>query len=262
MIGVGSVGFFASSGGGSVYDADAQVFFTANSTLTDIAQKNAINQFVLDLKSFSLWIKAYSLQFLFLGDSTRNSINLINPSLYTHTYSSGFTFNSASAIPNGTSAYINTNLNSQSVLDLNNNSIGIYSQVNNTYSAVDIGASNGSNIHFDIELFYGGLYSSNNCAYPSPITTRTDGFFLNTRNIFSEWKIYRNGGVISTPTLSSVSELNYTHYLCARNSNNVATFFSNRPLSLFWAGQGLNDTEASNLNTCINTLMTTLGINV
>ncbi len=36
------------SSGGSAYDSDAQAFFTANSTLTDTAQKNAINQFYID----------------------------------------------------------------------------------------------------------------------------------------------------------------------------------------------------------------------
>jgi hypothetical protein len=249
------------SGGGGAYDSDAQAFFTANSTLTDLTQKNAINQLVLDLKSNSLWTKAYSVQFLFLGNSTKNSINLISPSLYTHAYTSGYTFNSSSAIPNGTSAYIDTNLNSQTVLDLNNNSIGIYSQVNNTDSAVDVGVSNTS-IHLDIELFFGGLYASNNNAYPGPVTTRTDGFFLNNRISSAQYKIFRNGMLLNTYNVNSVSELNFNHYLNCRNNNGLASFFSNRPLSLFWAGQGLSDTEASNLNTCVNTLMTTLGINV
>ena len=55
-----NVGTFASSGGVVSYDSDAQAFFTA-SGITDLTQKNAVNQLVLDLKSNSLWTKIKAL---------------------------------------------------------------------------------------------------------------------------------------------------------------------------------------------------------
>jgi len=69
-----NVGTFASSGGGVGYDSDAQAFFTANSTLTDLTIKGAINQLYLDWKSYGVFTTIKDCKLLMLGDSTKTAI--------------------------------------------------------------------------------------------------------------------------------------------------------------------------------------------
>ncbi len=93
---------------GVAYDTDAQAFFTVNSTLTDTVQKDAINQFVLDLKSNSLWTLGKYLYLGFLGDSTKVKYNLFSPASNVLTISSGWTYDAQGMQGNGTSAYAQT----------------------------------------------------------------------------------------------------------------------------------------------------------
>jgi hypothetical protein len=126
---------------GSSYDADAQAFFTA-AGITDTTQKSAVNQLVLDLKSYSIWTKMKALYPFVGGAATPHSYNLKNTSQYQITWNGGWTHSSTGALPNGTNAYANTGFNPSTVLSSTNGNIGVYlrndSGVGNT---VDFGAN-------------------------------------------------------------------------------------------------------------------------
>jgi hypothetical protein len=257
-----------SSGGGSSYDSDAQSYFTANSTLTDVAQKNAINQFVLDLKSNSLWSKGKIFQFAFLGDSTKNKYNLFNPS-NVFLYTSGWTFDGQGETGNGTSAYIDTNTQYTSLItDQTSVSGGIYSQTNSASSACEIGITDGGysvGIQFlpkeaDNKTYWGlGDYVLNGSASLIADSRGNLGF---SRLNNTTKKVYKNGTSLAS---HSSSVTNYTDTLslvfgARRTGASSFISFSSRKITLRYLFSGLNDTEMANLNTCINTLLTTLSI--
>ncbi len=267
--GRGRVGARVISGGGAPsYDSDAQAFFTANNTLTDATQKNAINKFVLDLKSNSLWSKGKIFQFAFLGSSTKNKYNLFNPS-NVFLYTSGWTFDSQGETGNGTSAYIDTNTQYTSLItDQTSVSGGIYSQTNLSLDGCEIGLTNNNyngGLQFfpkapDNNTYYGvGDFVLNGA---SNIISDSRGNISFSRINNTTKKVYKNGTSLAS---HSSSVTNYTDTLslffgARRISSNTFINYSARKITLRYLFTGLNDTEMSNLNTCINTMLTTLSI--
>jgi hypothetical protein len=265
--GRGRVGARPSSGGGTPsYDADALAFFTANSTLTDTAQKNAINQFVLDLKSNNLWTLGKFLNFMFLGDSTRVKYNLFNPvdsnSAYRLTLASGFNFSSNGIQGNGTTAYIRTYFIPSSVWTINEGTYGFYSRTNQIRQEADMGAYlssiSGFRRHGPSNKQYYEL--NTNSWYDVHVNNiRTDGHHMVTRNSSSNARGFRNG--VKVITNSAPTNVNQSNEIFLA-SMNVWGAPSTKQYTLFYAFDGLTDAQSINLNTCVTTLMTTLGINV
>lgn len=258
--GVGSAGATTILNRGGGFDADAQAFFTANSTLTDVTQKNAINQFYIDLKSYSLFgspLRAF--WFDFLGNATRCSYNGANPIEQT-TYTSGWTFSSSGSKPNGTSAYCDTGINIRG-LNQNSQGIGIYIRENINESSCDIGTS--VTKYFIIASRWSTYFRSginqaelNNTTNPNSL-----GLFSVTRTSSNIVKQFKNGSLFGSYSDTSVTPENYNIYKGAGNRAGIWAP-SSKQFAFTYIDNGLTDTQVANLNTCVNTLMTTLGINV
>lgn len=244
---------------GSSYDTDAQAFFTA-SGITDAAQKNAINQFYVDLKSYSLFgspLRAF--WFDFLGNATKCSYNGANPTEQT-TYTSGWTFSSSGSKPNGTSAYCDTGINIRG-LNQNSQGIGIYIRENINESACDIGVS--VSFYHMIASRWSDLFRTgiNQTGLNDNANTDSRGLFSVSRTASNVTKKYKNGALVATNTDVSYQPDNYNVFKGAMNRQG-AIYFSSKQFAFSYIDNGLTDTQVANLNTCINTLMTTLGINV
>jgi len=95
------------TGGAAAFDADAQAFFTAAS-ITDSTQKSAVNQLVLDLKSYNIWTKIKALYPIVGGSASSHAVNLKTPGTYNLTFATGVTHSSTGMTGNGTSGYANT----------------------------------------------------------------------------------------------------------------------------------------------------------
>jgi hypothetical protein len=251
------------SGGDAAYDADAQSYFNANSTLTDVSQKNAINQFYIDLKSYSLFTLFHKFHFKFLGNSTRNGINGKNPANFTHNYSSGFTFSSSGETPNGTSAYVDTNYNFKTNSSINSASFGTYFRTNSTSGSQFYGALGLGNLLIHNNLSNGnfvfGDVSTNILSYTASPTTR---LICTVRESSSIHKAYRDGVLLGTNTGVITDFPNLNFYEHARNNNGTSSFFCTHEQTFSFTGEAMTPTQIANLTTCVNTLMTTLGINV
>ena len=263
-------GVIASSGGSS-YDPNAQAFFTA-SGITDIIQKNAVNQLVLDLKSNGLWSKIIDFRPCVGGNATPHSINLKNPALYTLTFSSGWTHASNGMTPNGTSAIAYGGLIPDNVgMTVNNNHVMLYSG-----TATGGGGSNqyemGSGNNTASVLFslftrrsgnFGGYDSGNyinnrNTAYP----TDGAGIFIGKVNSDLTSKFYRNGTLLGTKSITIQASLSsYQVYLGGFNEMGSTTYYSSKRIITSSFGLGLSDTDVTNLTTIVNTFNTTLGRN-
>lgn len=247
----------------SSFDTDAQAFFTANSTLTDTAQKNAINQFVLDLKSNSLWTLGKYLYLGFLGDSTKVKYNLFNPASNVLTISSGWTFDTQGMKGNGTSAYAQTGFIPSVSASQNNKSLFVYSQENIEGLFNDIGSQSSISLNRDILLpryagyFYGGLSIN---FIESIGNTNSTGLHLQTRISNGDYKFFKGATLLKSPNNPSTGQPDCEDYLGSYNSSGTPTWYSSRKISIYGRMLGLTPTQVANLNTCINTMLTSLSI--
>ena len=270
-------GCFISANGkppsGVAIDADAQSFFTA-SGITDLTQKNAVNQLVLDLKSANIWNKMKALYPVVGGNATSHSYNLKNTSAYQLTFSSGWTHSSTGMLPNGANAFANTNLNPTSIgMGQNSACYGVYSRTQSVSNSPFFGARNTADT-IEVSIFpnyaTNQLFSALNGAesYTLPYTnTNSKGLFCVNRVLSTAKQDWVNGVKIQTLTgaqrgATTVGNINEVITMGALNWAGTRYYFSNSELALAFISDGLTDTDLATLNTLTTTFQTSLSRNV
>ena len=261
--------------GGASFDADAQAFFTA-SGVTDLTQKNAVNQLVLDLKSNSLWTEMRALYPIVGGSATAHGKNLISPSLYSLNFSSGWTHSSTGMLPNGTSAFARTGFSPSTIFTSKDDSgVSYYSRTNRTKDyGVPFGCYDASN-----SISYLSRLSSNqsvlklntNTFTTTVINSVTDSRRLWTlnRNSSTQQSAFRNGTNLVTANVTSAALPTAELIIGANNpltsigSSSVSMeYYDNEEYSIFMFHDGLTGTQISTLNTIVTTFQTSLSRNV
>ena len=262
-----------SSSGASV-DADALAFMTAAS-ITDNTQKTAINTLVTDLKTYNIWTKMKALYPFVGGSASSHKWNLKDPrdldAAYRLVFSGGWTHSSTGALPNGTTAYADTKLNQNTVLQANNEHFAVYLRTNSLGTTVDGGLWNGTygtqifsraNVPVlsanDIFLAYGQQAA---VVYSYVTNTDSKGFYMVNRVSSSDVKIIKNSS-INNFSIAGAGKAELNFLLAARNNMGTADLFSNREQAFSSIGDSLTDTETSNLYTAIQNFNTTLSRNV
>ena len=263
MIGIGiGIPFYKAASG---FDPDASAFITA-AGITDQTQKTAINQLVIDLKSAGLWAKMKAIYPIVGGTATTCKFNLMNPAdtdaAFRLTFSGGWTFSAQGAKPNGTNAYADTYININSDLSQNNTHVSIYINENITSGdGIDIGNSIASgDFYFSAYYFSAGANSAisniNNTGLKTVTNNDTRGFYVSQRIDSSNRLLYKNGSLIDTFAAASTTPINAQVRLSKLNDG---VEHSSRRFASFTAGQGLTNTEISNLYTAIQSFQTILG---
>jgi len=248
---------------GIVYDTDAQAFFgrvsTAGGTLST-TEKQAVNQLVLDLKANSLWTPMKAI-YPMVGASAAACAQNLKSSSFTGTFTSGWTFASTGVTPNGTSASMDSGLNGSTTLSNNSTHLSFYSRSNPTATtSFDIGGYTGSSGAL-LACYYLGLgslshlygYPNDTAAATNPTDTRA--FYIANRSSATSNKIIRNSTILTTVNTSRTSTLASTNILIGYG--NVGAY-SNRECAFASIGDGLTDTQASNLYTAVQAFQTTL----
>lgn len=242
-------------------DPDAQAFITA-AGITDTTQKNAINTLVVDLKGYGIWSKMKAIYPFVGGTSTSHSYNLKNTLQFQIVWSGGVTHSSTGVTFNGTNGYGNTNLNTNSVSNPANYHQSIYSRTlggNNSW--VDIGNWVTGRINF-IQI------GNNANTYDNYIFDATSALGISNsgaramfmaNRINTSRKSFRNGVSIQSQTIAVGSNINLNVFIGAVNLNGNASNYIGRNLAFSTIGDGLTDTEASNLYTAVQAYQTTLG---
>jgi len=87
-----------------------------------------------------------------------------------------------------------------------------------------------------------------------------DGFFVGSARTSADRELYRNGSSVATNTTDQSSSGTLEFALHAYSA--TTGFYSNARISFAHIGTPLTDTEAANLSTRVNALMTALGANV
>ncbi len=273
---------------GSVsYDADAAAFFTAAS-ITDTTQKSAVNQLVLDLKSYNIWSKMKAIYPIVGGTSTTHKYNLVNPvdsdAAFRLSFSTGWTHSTTGATPNGSSAYANTFFVPSSNLTLYQGHLSYYSRTTGNPASNQSFMGNYNNTGFgDTKANFALIYTSagsvlsiqhstavaSDYASKSSETSRA-AFWMNNRtsSTATTLKIWKNGVAQANATTSIAGQILNTSstYLGARRNTTLsspqAESYTDAECAFASIGDGLNDTEAANFNTAVQAFQTTLSRNV
>jgi len=259
------------TGGAAAFDADAQAFFTAAS-ITDSTQKSAVNQLVLDLKSYNIWSKMKAIYPIVGGSAATHKWNLKDPrdlnAAYRLLFTTGWTHSSTGMLPNGTSAYAQTSLNGTTALTANNSHVSFYSRTNSDNIGMDFG--NTANAFGSITRSANALISdflgngSQFSASPDrlqPANTSSNAFFIFS-STSTNIKIYKNNTTLVSKGSATASAYPNTEILLSYGTTSGANRYSNRELSFASIGDGLSDAEASNFRTAVQAYQTTLSRNV
>jgi hypothetical protein len=246
----------------SSIDPDAQAFLTA-AAITDPTITSAIDTLVVQLKADGIWTKMKALYPFVGGTASTHKWNLKNPldtdAAFRLVFNGGWTHSATGATPNGTNAFANTFLNTSTQLTLNSHSFGVYSRTNNTttnlvygVTVTDLTSILTNNLGAG-NFVSGGL--SNLFTYTANPSTSLIMASRTSNIIFRGFR----AGVFLNQNINSISSLpNFTFYLGARNTTNIAQFFNVHQLAFSFIGDGLTDTEAGNLYTAVQAFQTTL----
>ena len=246
--------------GGVSYDADAQTFFTAAS-ITDTTQKSAVNQLVLDLKSYGVWTKCSAIYPIVGGSASSHAVNLKTPGTFNLTFATGMTHSSTGMVSNGSTGYANTNIIPSVNLSQNNTHVSYYSRTNVNLTQVEIGATTSGAAPLSIlEIRTSGISYLNLSAnaYITYTDANSQGFYIGSRTASNAIKLYKNNSNVASGTTASTGQANTALSLCAQNNGASRVNYSTKQCAFASIGNGLTDTEAANFYTAVQAYQTTL----
>jgi len=195
-----------------------------------------------------------------VGASAAACAQNLKSSSFTGTFNGAVTYASTGVTSNGTTGYMNTNLNSSVHLGLNNVHISVYLRTNVQADNCDIGNYNGSSSALTIysrtsgNTQYTRLHDENN---GSITITDSRGFRLGSR-LSSTAKINVNNSTITPISTNSVALINANIYLMALSNNNTPSQYTTREVAFASIGDGLTDTQVSNFYTAVQAFQTSL----
>lgn len=254
-------GFVASSIG--QFDADAQAFFdrvtTAGGSLS-ATEKTAVNQLVLDMKSYSIWSNMKAI-YPMVGASAAACAQNLKSSSFTGTFTSGWTFASTGATPNGTSAYMDTYFNPSSDASLTGFSFGSYIRNNDTSGTQVDGVFITSFAQHNFSD--GNMFSGSINELISYTANPSQRMFVHRRTSASFAESYRDSTSLGTATTTATSLPNGNYYIGARNQGGGSQIlYTTHEYAFYFFGLDLTNQNALNLTSAVNTFQTTLSRNV
>jgi hypothetical protein len=245
----------------SSFDPDAQAFITA-AAITDPTQQSAIINLVTDLKGYSIWTKMKAIYPIVGGTASQHKFNLKDPrdldAAFRLTFSVGWTHSANGMLP--TNAFANTYLNTNTQLNVNSHSFGIYSRTNNT---------SGTQVYGNFDIVAPFKFLQNNLTNGNFISTSINSLISYTANPSTSLlmlsrtsstlsKAFRAGVFLAQETFATSTLPSYNFYLGARNNTGNPDFYSSHQLAFAFLGDGLTDAESANLYTAVQAFQTTL----
>lgn len=219
--------------------------------LTDTTDKDYVNCIVSGLKSANLFTPHLFIKPYVGATAGKHKFNLMNPITdvagHPDSYFGGLTHNSLGVTGNGSTGYINTNFNASAKFSSKNRTYILYANdlLENSY---DFGALNGAFVGDSFASRFGGQ------AYPSiksisnggPFTVaNSSGCWIITRQDMTI-RVYRNGVLVKTFTVSNDIEPNVNLILAAAWVDTSVQYFSSRTYKYFAAmDQFLTDSQAA-----------------
>ena len=255
----------------STYTTRTAAFAIATG-ITDTTILNALNTFDTGLISNGLDTKMKAVYPFVGGTSTTCKYNFMNAvdtnAAFRLQFNGGLYFSTTGVQGGGVNGYANTYFTGSNWNNINNNSMGIYTRTTQgALSQCDIGAfsvpysNNFLASYYSDSKFYAvinGVDNSSNLTYTN---TESKGFYIANRTSSTVLNGWKNGTKIGTNTVAPVNLLNVPLYLFAYSNQGSPQLISTKELQFAFMGDGLSDTEASNLSTLVHNMQTTLGRN-
>jgi hypothetical protein len=230
---------------------------------TDLTILGALNTLETDMATYGLTSKMKALYPFVGGTAAKHKFNFMDArdldAAFRLTFSGGWTHSSTGALPNGTNGFADTFLNTNTQLNVNSHSFGIYSKTNNTSGTQVYGSFDTSGFKFlqnnltNANFVSGSL--SNVISYTANPST---SLLMLSRTSSTLSKAFRSGVFLDQETFAVSTLPSYNFYLGARNNTGIPDFYSSHELAFAFLGDGLTDTEASNLYTAVQAFQTTL----
>jgi hypothetical protein len=222
-------------------------------------EQSATMQLILDLKSYGIWTSMKAIYPMVGASAAACAQNLKSPS-FTGSFTSGWTFASTGATPNGSSAYMETNFNSSTDIGTNTGCLGYYSRTNNgPQNMVEMGAL-ATNYFFMHVCLSNTFYIMPNTqavvGYIAVANTNSSGFYQGYRTSSTEIGGRRNSTSYSGTI--AYAGVNLSVWLGARHIASGGEFYTNRECAFAYLGNTLTDTQAGNYYTAVQAFQTTL----
>ena len=250
-----------------ILDANANTYLVNSTNDGNATFKSAINQFVIDLKTNSLWTKMSRVYPFLGGTSAKCATDLVTGN--NGTFSGTFTYSANGPLPNGTNAYFDTGLNA-TTLTANNVHLSFDSFTNNAVAIdYDMGvATNGTSGTNLLDMF---VRRSNNTValdagtFPngrvSSTTTDSAAYFIGSIVANNDRRIFRNATQLNISTTSFSQTLaNGSIYIFAINNLTPpltgAVPYGSKGAKLATIGNGLTAAEVTTLQTIRTTFQT------
>jgi hypothetical protein len=245
-----------------ILTARTSAFLTA-SAISDATIRGGLNTFDIGLIANSLDTKMKAVYPFVGGTASTHKFNFMNSAdtdaAFRLAFNGTWTHSSTGVTPNGTNAFANTFLNALNVFNASDAHMSYYSRTNVGAVQVEMGYFNGSTVIYHLRA--GSLnFISSTASILSYSTTNTQAYWLSTKRANNDREIYRNG--VSEATLTTTDTTawgNFNIYIGARNENGTAAIFSTKQCAFATIGDGLTDTDATNLYNLTQAFQTTLG---
>ncbi len=175
-------------------------------------------------------------------DVFKNSFkfNLVNPTRFSGSFTSGWTFSPTGMTPNGTSAYMDTSLIPSTSLSESSAHLSFYSRSSSTLNQYEFARGNYSLIvQYAGGTFYVNL--ENTGAYAAS-TTNTDGkgFYIGSRLNNTTVQGFKNSSKVINAALASTLSTQSLYI----GGNGLPTNYSSKECAFASIGDGLSDTDA------------------
>jgi len=256
----------------NVRDIDAQKFISV-AALTSATQVYAIDTMVKQLKQYGLWTKMKAIYPFIGGTAASHKWNLKDArdldAAYRLTFSpSGLIHSSTGVKPDNLNGYAKTWLAPSALNDTIH--MSYYSRTD-SITSLDYVIAASDNVQY-VTLFVfrrtgniGGLYtySANGRGVSSNTITNSLGFLLGTIQSSSNGKLFLNNNNIETNDVPLIgNKISYPLALFGSNNQNTYTSHTNKECAFASIGDGLTDTDASNLYNIVQAYQTSLNRNV
>jgi hypothetical protein len=249
-------------------DLDAQAFFTRVAAAGGILSENeefAVTQLVIQMKADGIWDKMKAI-YPMVGASAASCAQNLKSSSFTATFNGGVTLSSNGFVGNGTSGYMNTNLNPSLILTLNSTHQSLYirntgnlgfddfSAITSATSGIRVIIKDGSTSRFITDH-----YSESNRIDLLTGVPDSRGFFVITRENSTLLKAKRNDVVLGTNTVLNTGTLpNRPMTLSCLNSTSGFINFASREYAFASLGDGLTDQNETDFYNAVQAFQTTL----
>ena len=233
-----------------------------------------VDTFVKGLQTDGIWSGMTAIYPFMGGTADKHKWNLKQPansnSAFRLSFVGGWVHGATGATPNGTTGYANTFVQPNLHMSLNSSSMSYYSRTNEYTNVIDMGCSNNLTIFNILEInrnAAGGIKAAiiHSNARTGTIgigNTGSLGHYIGSRTASNSQKLYRDGAVYNSSASASTALYTVPIFIASINVAGTPTTFSAKEVCFAHVGAGLDDTQAANLYSRVNTLQTALSRNV